>query len=220
VFVHRGAFWFVPRPADAGHGHPYLVFDGRDRLHLPLIGFAKLASRQLAASSVRVYLYALLPFFAFLDRTRPAAEQNGSWEMGPEGVRCAVAQYLEEELGCVIRRHRLGFELVTPTGRSPSNVGVFLAALKLFYSAMCVVQPLRHTPRFALIVSGRLCALLCRVRRRTPNVVARRAQDVRSRPRSTQYICLWPRLSYRAASARASCSVKRSCIMWRLPASS
>jgi hypothetical protein len=61
-------------PADAGHGHPLLVFDGRDRLDLPLTSFAKLASRQLAASSVRVYLYALLPFFAVLDGTRPAAE--------------------------------------------------------------------------------------------------------------------------------------------------
>jgi len=47
-----------------------------------------------------------------------------------------VAQYLEEQLGCVIRRHRLGFELVSVTGRSRGNVGALLAALKLFYSIM------------------------------------------------------------------------------------
>jgi hypothetical protein len=46
-----------------------------------------------------------------------------------------VGEYLEEQLGSVIRRHRLGFELVSVTGRTRSNVGAFLAALKHF----CVV---------------------------------------------------------------------------------
>ena len=39
-------------------------------------------------------------------------------------------------MGCVTRRHRLGFDLVTVTGRSPSNVGSFLVGLKLFYNIM------------------------------------------------------------------------------------
>jgi len=32
----RSAYTFVARPADAGHGHAVLVFDGAGRLHLPL----------------------------------------------------------------------------------------------------------------------------------------------------------------------------------------
>src|ERR1051325_1621970 len=36
----------------------------------------------------------------------------------PERVRQAVCDYLEDQLGCLIRRHRLGFDLVTMTGRS------------------------------------------------------------------------------------------------------
>ena len=47
-----------------------------------------------------------------------------------------AARYLEEELGCVIRQHRLGFELVSRTARSPSNVGVFLASVRLFFNVM------------------------------------------------------------------------------------
>jgi hypothetical protein len=50
-------------------------------------------------------------------------------------VRQLVGEYLEDQLGCVIRRHRLGFELVSMTGRTSSNVGAFLAALELFTSS-------------------------------------------------------------------------------------
>ena len=131
----RRAYKFVARPADAGHGHPVLVFDGADRLHLPLTTFAREATRRLSASSVMVYLYALLPFFTFLDSRGSGGEQN-SWTGDFQGVRHAVGEYLEDHLGCVIRRHRLGFGLVSITGRTRSNVGAFLAALKLFYVVM------------------------------------------------------------------------------------
>jgi len=47
-----------------------LVFDGADRLHLPLTTFAREATARLSASSVAVYLYALLPFFTFMDSKR------------------------------------------------------------------------------------------------------------------------------------------------------
>jgi integrase len=47
-----------------------------------------------------------------------------------------AAQYLEEELGCVVRQHRLGFELVSATARSPSNVGIFFASVGLFFNVM------------------------------------------------------------------------------------
>jgi hypothetical protein len=102
---------------------------------LPLTTFAREATRRLAASSVRVYLYALLPFFTFLDSKGPRREQN-LWTGDFQGVRHAISEYLEERLGCVIRRHRLGFELVSVTGRTRSNVSAFLAALKLFYVVM------------------------------------------------------------------------------------
>jgi integrase len=131
----RSAYTFVARSADAGHGHPVLVFDGADRLHLPLTTFAREATRRLSASSVRVYLYALLPFFTFLDSSGSGGEEN-SWTGDFQDVRHAVGEYLEDHLGCVIRRHRLGFELVSMTGRTRSNVGAFLAALKLFYVVM------------------------------------------------------------------------------------
>jgi hypothetical protein len=112
-----------------------LVFDGTDQLHLPLTTFARGATRRLSANSVRVYLYALLPFFAFTDTRRRCGEQE-LWTGDFLGARHTVAQYLEEQLGCVIRRHRLGFELVSATGRTRSNVSAFLAALKLFYVVM------------------------------------------------------------------------------------
>jgi integrase len=51
-------------------------------------------------------------------------------------VRTYAAQYLEEELGCSVRQHRLGFELVSLTARSPSNVGIFLASVRFFFNVM------------------------------------------------------------------------------------
>src|SRR6266851_473501 len=74
VLLGSGRYRFVSRPAAAPHRHPVLIFDSEDRLHLPLTTFAREATRRLSASSVRVYLYAALPFFTFLDRTRPGAE--------------------------------------------------------------------------------------------------------------------------------------------------
>ncbi len=131
-----GTYGFALRPARAGHGHPVLVFDSQNRLHLPLTTFAREATRQLSPGSLKVYLYAVLPFFAFLDASRPPDDKSGSWNAEPERIRRDVAEYLEDDLGCVVRRHRHGFELVTVTGRSRANAGGFLAALKLFYSVM------------------------------------------------------------------------------------
>jgi integrase len=130
----QGAYRFVRRPADAGHGHPMLVFDDTDRLHLPLTTFAREATQRLSASTVSAYLYALLPFFTFLG-SRVAGDRE-IWAADSKVVRHAVSQYLEEQLGCVLRRHRFGFELVSVTGRTRANVGAFLAALKLFYVVM------------------------------------------------------------------------------------
>src|SRR6266568_4007991 len=90
--------------------------------------------KRLSANSVAVYLYAILPFFSFLASTQPGAEQ--AWNGDSGVVRRWVGEYLEEQLGCILRRHRLGFELVQVTGRTRNNVGAFLAALKLFYVVM------------------------------------------------------------------------------------
>jgi hypothetical protein len=65
--VFQRAYRFVPRPAGVGHGHPVIVFDSAGRLHLPLTTFAREGTKRLSPSSVKVYLYALLPFFAFLN---------------------------------------------------------------------------------------------------------------------------------------------------------
>src|SRR6266699_3129714 len=116
---------FVARPAGAHHGHPVLVFDSAGRLHLTLTIFAKEATKRLSANSVAVYLYAILPFFSFLASTQPGAEQ--AWNGDSGVVRRWVGEYLEEQLGCILRRHRLGFELVQVTGRTRNNVGAFLA---------------------------------------------------------------------------------------------
>jgi hypothetical protein len=133
--VAQGAYRLEPRPADAGHGHLVLVFDGADRLHSPLTIFAREAARRLSANSVKVYLYALLRFFAFQDG-RGKVGDHELWTGDCHEVRHAVGEYLEEQLGRVIRRHRLGFELVSVSGRTPTNVSTCLAALKLFYVAM------------------------------------------------------------------------------------
>jgi hypothetical protein len=112
----------VWRPAGAAHGFPALVFDSQHRLDLPLIIFVRQAQRRLSPRSVRVYLYALLPFLTFVARAAAEPNEQSSWNTSAERVRAFAAQYLEEELGCVVRQHRLGFELVSLTARSPSNV--------------------------------------------------------------------------------------------------
>jgi hypothetical protein len=126
----------VWRPVAQPHGHPALVFDSHYRLDLPLISFIKQALRRLSPRSVRVYVHALLPFLTFVERMGAAANERLDWNTTPERVRALAAQYLEEELGCVMRQHRLGFELVSITAKSPSNVGVFLASIRLFFNVM------------------------------------------------------------------------------------
>jgi integrase len=75
-----------------------------------------------------------LPFFTFLEGRASGGQE--CWTGDVQEVRLAVAEYLEEHLSCIIRRHRLGFELVDVIGRTRGNVGAFLTALKLFYDVM------------------------------------------------------------------------------------
>ena len=132
----RGIYQFVPRPAGTEHQHPYLVFDGQDRLHFHLTVFAKEATAQLSESTVRTYLYAILPFFSFLDTDSWQQRAGCRWDTTPEKVRQAVDDYLVQHLHCKVREHRQGFQLVSITQGTRSTVRVLLSGLKLFYRVM------------------------------------------------------------------------------------
>lgn len=75
LFVVRGGdFSRVEEEDSAGpetarplHGHPVLVFDYRNQLHVSLTVFAKEAKACLADGTDRTYLNAILPFFTFLE---------------------------------------------------------------------------------------------------------------------------------------------------------
>jgi hypothetical protein len=130
----EGTYRFVRRPAAVAHGHPVLVFDPHDRLHLPLTQFAKVAHTRVSPSSAFAYLHSLLPFFTELD-TRNGGD-GSCWTRPPAEVRRAVDEYLVRRLGCHVRAHRAGFQLVAITAGTRSTVRVFLSALKLFYRTM------------------------------------------------------------------------------------
>lgn len=134
--MSRGTYWFAPRPAGVAHGHPVLVFDTRDRLHLPLTGFAKAAATQVTASAARTYLYAILPFFTYLETDAWQQRAGRAWDSSPAQIRQAVDDYLVQRLACRVRSHRLGFRVVSRTAQTRSTVRVFLSGLKLFYRVL------------------------------------------------------------------------------------
>ena len=130
----EGAYRFAIRPAAVAHAHPVLVFDHRDRLHLPLTQFAKEAHARVSTSTALAYVRSLLPFFTELD-TRGGGD-GPRWNRPPAEVRRAVDDYLVRRLRCHVRAHRAGFQLVAITAGTRSTVRVFLSALKLFYRTM------------------------------------------------------------------------------------
>lgn len=136
------SYWFVSRPEIVEHRHPYLVFDCQDRLHLPLTLFGKDASYRLSHQAVRTYLYAILPFFTWLDTDRWQSRAGVSWDASPKRVRHAVEDYLVQKLECQVQQHQRGFQLVRHTAGTPSTLRGFLAALKLFYQ--CMIQRERY----------------------------------------------------------------------------
>jgi integrase len=132
-----GRYRFVPRPITVEHAHPFLVFDGENRLHMPLTIFASRAAKWTAKGTVRNYLYHLLPFFTYLDAH--GSQHNRmfcSWESDPDVIRAVTETYLIEELGCKVVPHDLGFLLVYLTDHTHTAVHITLASLKLFYKAM------------------------------------------------------------------------------------
>lgn len=132
----RGNYHFVPRPPSISHQHPYLVFDDQDRLHFHLTIFGKEAVAQQSNSTARVYLYAVLPFFTFLETDSWQQQTGRRWDDAPEVVRQAVDDYLVQYCRCKVREHHFGFQLVSITQGTPSTIRVFLSGLKLFYRVM------------------------------------------------------------------------------------
>jgi integrase len=117
-------------------GHPMLVFDHENRLHLPLTVFATEAVKRSSSSTARIYVNAIAPFFAWLDRNEWQGRSHRLWNEASETIRRAIGDYLVERLNCKVRDHHAGFQLVSRTGGTRTTVRVFLSALKLFYRIM------------------------------------------------------------------------------------
>jgi integrase len=122
-----------PRPPEVSHGHPYLVFDGQEQLHLPLTVFAKDAHTRLAPSSVKKYLTGILPFFTWIDTDPWQQKATHRWADPPEVVRDMIRDYLVSRLKCKLRDRQDGGEWIQTGEESLSTVRILLAGLKLFY---------------------------------------------------------------------------------------
>jgi len=130
------SYWFAARPS-VEHGHPFLVFDCQNRLHLPLTMFGKEASVRVSPKTVQTYLYTLTSFFTYLDTDVWQQRAANRWDAPPLQVRRAVEEYLVQKLQCKVHPHRHGWKYVALTAGTWSSLRIFLAALKLFYQVMC-----------------------------------------------------------------------------------
>ena len=126
-------YHFCARPAEVSHGHPFLVFNCQEELHLPLTVFAKEAHHRLAASSVKKYLAGILPWFSWLDTDPWQTKANHQWTDRPEVVRSVLREYLVHKLQCRVKTHPQGGEWLETTEEAVNAVRVLLAGLKLFY---------------------------------------------------------------------------------------
>lgn len=129
-------FRTVACPTDAAHRLSVIVLDRHAQVHLPLTLFANRTRQQLSVGSARAYLAALRPFMSAVERNRRSVEAECGWELEPPAVRRLVADYLNDRYACLVRQHRVGFQLLAPTASTRSGVGLFLAALKFFYRMM------------------------------------------------------------------------------------
>ncbi len=129
-------YWFTPRPQGVEHQHPYLVFDSQDRLHLPLTIFGKEISQRLAPKTVQTYLYAILPWFSYLESDVWQCHAGNTWDASPRQIRLAVEDYLVSKLRCKVQPHQYGWRFVAMTDGNQNSLRIFLSALKLFYQIM------------------------------------------------------------------------------------
>jgi integrase len=127
------AYHFCARPVEVAHGHPYLVFNCQDELHLPLTVFAKQALGRLAPSSLKKYLTGILPWFTWLDTDTWQTKANRRWTDPPEVLRDVLREYLVSKLHCRVRSHPQGGEWLETSEDMLNAVRVLLAGLKLFY---------------------------------------------------------------------------------------
>jgi integrase len=129
-------YWFTPRPQGAEHQHPYLIFDIHDRLHFPLTAFGKQISQRLAPKTVQTYLYAILPWFSYLESDVWQCRAGNTWDAPPRQIRLAVEDYLVSKLRCKVQPHQYGWRFVAMTTGTQNSLRIFLSALKLFYQVM------------------------------------------------------------------------------------
>ena len=129
-------YWLAARPGGVEHQHPFLVFDRKDCLHLPLTIFGKEASYRLSPKTVQTYYHALLPFFTWLDTDVWQCRAGNRWDAPSRQVRQAIEDYLVSKLQCKVQPHCEGWKFVAITTGTSSTLRVFLSALKMFYQIM------------------------------------------------------------------------------------
>src|SRR5260370_18681032 len=129
------SYWFAARPRSE-HRHPFLVFDCQDRLHLPLTTFAKEACSRLSSKTPQTYLYAVLPYFTWLDTDHWQVRMGQTWDAPPQQVRRSIDDYLVQKLQCQLLPQQQGWKYVKITAGTRSTLRVFLAALKLVSQVM------------------------------------------------------------------------------------
>ena len=122
-------YQLASRPLDTEHGHPFLIYDCNSQLHYPLTRIAKFAAESRTIGTVKGYLYALLPFFAWLDTDRYQLKHQRRWHDLPEQVRWMVEEYLTQQMQCQVQEHTQGFYLVYRTAKTPTEIRTFLTAL-------------------------------------------------------------------------------------------
>jgi integrase len=176
-------YWFTPRPKNVKHQHPYLVFDGENHLHLPLTIFGKEASYRLSPKSVQTYLYALMPFFSWLDTDVWQIRAGVSWEASPVQVRRAVEEYLVQKLQCKVQAHHQGWKFVAITTGARNTIRVFLAAVKLFYQIMNLCRFYPHLNPLIEPVSATVASVQARLEQEEPPPMPDQSGVVQPRPR-------------------------------------
>src|SRR5260370_41860681 len=100
--VRKGSaerYWCARRPSTVAHGFQRVVFDTRDRIHVPLTIAIQRLERALTANSLRPYLPTILRFFTFLETDCWQVSAHRHWDDAPEQVRRAIEDYLFQHFG-------------------------------------------------------------------------------------------------------------------------
>lgn len=140
---HLSRFRAVRRPARTESQFAQIVVDETGQPHFPLSLFHLQMQHQLSEGTARSYLSTLLPYFTYLATDSWRRHRGDLWESEPDAVRESVRDYLVERLQCKVQPKQT-YALVHLTAHSPSTVGVFLAALKHFYTLMIREQFYLH----------------------------------------------------------------------------